>query len=201
MARLSDLPDRDRNRSVRVQQCLATAGIDQELRVLFLADLAFWGAAGMVHEPSSCWSAGAAGNRRPNKPVQRGHACLADQPMQYAESADGTRVAYRRFGSGRPVVFVGGALSTAEAAGPLAAAFAEAGLQGVTYDRRGRGGSGDTAPYAPEREAEDLRAVIDAVDGAAVVLGHSSGAHRFRPRGRNRCVRCCRCSRRLRAYR
>jgi len=74
------------------------------------------------------------------------------------------------------VVFVGGALSTAEAAGPLAAAFAEAGLQGVTYDRRGRRDSGDTAPYAPEREAEDLRAVIDAVGGAAVVLGHSSGA-------------------------
>ena len=74
------------------------------------------------------------------------------------------------------MVFVGGALSTAEAAGPLATAFAEAGLQGVTYDRRGRGGSGDTAPYAPEREAEDLRAVIDAVGGAAGVLGHSSGA-------------------------
>ena len=101
---------------------------------------------------------------------------MTDQPTQYAESADGTRVAYRRFGSGRPVVFVGGALSTAEAAGPLAAAFAEEGLQGVTYDRRGRGDSGDTAPYAPEREAEDLRAVIDAVDDAAVVLGHSSGA-------------------------
>ena len=46
----------------------------------------------------------------------------------------------------------------------------------VTYDRRGRGESGDTPPYAPEREAEDLRAVIDAVGGAAVVLGHSSGA-------------------------
>jgi hypothetical protein len=101
---------------------------------------------------------------------------LTDQPIQYAESPDGTRVAYRRFGSGRPVVFVGGALSTAGAAGPLAAAFAEAGLQGVTYDRRGRGDSGDTSPYAPEREAEDLRAVIDAVGGAAVVLGHSSGA-------------------------
>ena len=101
---------------------------------------------------------------------------MTDQPIQYAESSDGTRIAYRRFGSGRPVVFVGGALSTAEAAGPLAAAFAEAGLQGVTYDRRGRGDSGDTAPYAPEREAEDLRAVIDAVGGAAVVLGHSSGA-------------------------
>jgi hypothetical protein len=80
---------------------------------------------------------------------------LTDQPIQYAESADGTRIAYRRFGSGRPVVFVGDALSMAEAAGPLAAAVAEAGLQGVTYDRRGRRDSGDTGPYAPEREAED----------------------------------------------
>jgi pimeloyl-ACP methyl ester carboxylesterase len=102
---------------------------------------------------------------------------LTDQPTQYAVSTDGTRIAYRRFGSGRPpVVFVGGALSTAAAAGPLAAALAEAGLQGVAYDRRGRGDSSDTSPYAPEREAEDLRAVIDAVGGAAVVLGHSSGA-------------------------
>jgi pimeloyl-ACP methyl ester carboxylesterase len=101
---------------------------------------------------------------------------VTDQPTQYAVSADGTRIAYQRLGSGRPVVFVGGALSTAKAAGPLAAAFAEAGLQGVAYDRRGRGDSGDTAPYAPKREAEDLRAVIEAVGGAAVVLGHSSGA-------------------------
>jgi pimeloyl-ACP methyl ester carboxylesterase len=99
-----------------------------------------------------------------------------DQQTLHAESADGTRIAYHRVGSGRPVVFVGGALATAAAAAPLAAAFAEAGLQGVTYDRRGRGDSGDTAPYAPEREVEDLRAVIDAVGGAAVVLGHSSGA-------------------------
>jgi pimeloyl-ACP methyl ester carboxylesterase len=101
---------------------------------------------------------------------------LTDQPIQYAESSDGTRIAYRTFGSGRPVVFVGGALSTAEAAGPMAAAFAEAGMQGIAYDRRGRGESGDTAPYAPEREAEDLQAVIDVVGGATVVLGHSSGA-------------------------
>jgi pimeloyl-ACP methyl ester carboxylesterase len=100
-----------------------------------------------------------------------------DRPTTlHAESADGTRIALHRFGAGRPVVFVGGAFSTAAAAAPLAAAFAGAGLQGVTYDRRARGDSGDTAPYAPEREAEDLRAVIDAIGGAAVVLGHSSGA-------------------------
>jgi pimeloyl-ACP methyl ester carboxylesterase len=94
----------------------------------------------------------------------------------HAESADGTRIAYHRVGEGRPIVIVGGALATAAAGAPLAAAFADAGLQGVTYDRRGRGDSGDTAPYAPEREVEDLHAVIDSVGGAAMVLGHSSGA-------------------------
>jgi pimeloyl-ACP methyl ester carboxylesterase len=98
------------------------------------------------------------------------------QPISCTSSADGTRIAYRRFGSGRPVVVVGGALATAEAGAPLATALAGSGLQGVTYDRRGRGGSGDSAPYAPEREVEDLRAVIDAVGGAAAVFGHSSGA-------------------------
>jgi pimeloyl-ACP methyl ester carboxylesterase len=101
---------------------------------------------------------------------------MTDSQARYAESADGTRIAYRCVGSGRPVVIVLGALATAEAGGPLAAALADAGLQGVTYDRRGRGDSGDTAPYAPEREAEDLSAVIDAVGDAAVVFGHSSGA-------------------------
>jgi pimeloyl-ACP methyl ester carboxylesterase len=101
---------------------------------------------------------------------------MTDRSTEYAKSADGTLIAYHPHGTGRPVVLVGGALSTAAAAGPLAAAFAAAGLRGVTYDRRGRGGSGDTAPYAPEREVEDLHAVVDAVGGEAVVLGHSSGA-------------------------
>lgn len=85
-------------------------------------------------------------------------------------------MAFRRFGSGRLVVIVVGALSTAAASGPLAASLAEAGLQGVAYDRRGRGASGDTAPYAPEREVEDLRAVVDAIGSPVTVLGHSSGA-------------------------
>lgn len=101
---------------------------------------------------------------------------MNEQPLEYAYSPDGTPMAFRRFGSGRPVVIVGGALSTAAASGPLAASLAEAGLQGVAYDRRGRGASGDTAPYAPEREVEDLRAVVDAIGSPVAVLGHSSGA-------------------------
>ncbi|MEL4320332.1 alpha/beta hydrolase [Leifsonia sp. YIM 134122] len=96
--------------------------------------------------------------------------------MQHATSADGTPIAFNTVGEGPPVVIVGGAFSTAEAGGPLAAALADAGYRGVTVDRRARGESGDTTPYAPEREAEDLAAVIEAVGGEASVLGHSSGA-------------------------
>jgi pimeloyl-ACP methyl ester carboxylesterase len=96
--------------------------------------------------------------------------------MELIESADGTRIAFHPVGTGTPVVIVGGAFSTSDAGEPLAAALAAEGLQGVTYDRRARAGSGDTAPYAPFREAEDLTAVIEAVGGRAAVLGHSSGA-------------------------
>lgn len=96
--------------------------------------------------------------------------------MNYATSADGTRIGYRVYGEGRSVVIVGGAFSTAEAGAPLATALASTGFRAVTVDRRARGGSGDTVPYAPEREAEDLRAVIDVIGGEAAVMGHSSGA-------------------------
>src|SRR5690606_22998847 len=96
--------------------------------------------------------------------------------MQETTAADGTRIAFNTVGEGRPVLIVGGAFSTAEAGIPLAEALADAGLQGVNLDRRARGESGDTTPYAPEREAEDLAAVIRAVGGEAAVLGHSSGA-------------------------
>ena len=96
--------------------------------------------------------------------------------MEHVESADGTRIAFSRTGTGTPVVIVGGAFSTSAAGEPLAAALAAEGLQGVTVDRRARAESGDTKPYAPFREAEDLLAVIGAVGGRAAVLGHSSGA-------------------------
>ena len=46
----------------------------------------------------------------------------------------------------------------------------------IAYDRRGRGDSGDTAPYAVEREIEDLEALVAEADGSPFVFGHSSGA-------------------------
>ncbi|WP_243073507.1 alpha/beta fold hydrolase [Microbacterium sp. SS28] len=96
--------------------------------------------------------------------------------MHNVTSADGTSIAYDIVGEGPTVVVVNGALSTAADAAPLATALAEAGFRGVTWDRRARGSSGDARASAPEREAEDLAAVIDAVGGDAAVLGHSSGA-------------------------
>ncbi|MFB3739588.1 MAG: alpha/beta fold hydrolase [Candidatus Velamenicoccus archaeovorus] len=94
--------------------------------------------------------------------------------METVRSADGTTIAFERWGRGPALVVVGGALSDRTIVGELAPHLA--GLTVVGYDRRGRGDSGDTAPYAVEREVEDLRAVIDAVAGSAAVFGHSSGA-------------------------
>jgi pimeloyl-ACP methyl ester carboxylesterase len=92
-------------------------------------------------------------------------------------SADGTAIAYSRAGAGPPVVLVDGALNDRALNGPnprLAKVLASR-FTVFTYDRRGRGESGDTQPYAIEREVEDLQAVIDAAGGRAYVYGISSG--------------------------
>lgn len=96
--------------------------------------------------------------------------------MDIATSADGTPIAFERTGEGPVVVIVNGALSTASDAGGLASALVDAGLQAVAWDRRARGSSGDARGSQPEREVEDLAAVIEAAGGRASVLGHSSGA-------------------------
>jgi pimeloyl-ACP methyl ester carboxylesterase len=90
-------------------------------------------------------------------------------------SADGTTIAVERTGSGPPVVLVGGAFNDRSTVAGLAAVLAPD-FTAVTYDRRGRGGSGDAASYAVEREIEDLAAVIGYASGPAGVFGHSSGA-------------------------
>ena len=96
--------------------------------------------------------------------------------MQTTTSADGTTIAFEQVGDGPPIVIVGGAFSVASDGDAIAAALAEAGFRAITVDRRGRGASGDKRGSVPEDEADDLAAVIQAIGGEAIVLGHSSGA-------------------------
>jgi pimeloyl-ACP methyl ester carboxylesterase len=96
--------------------------------------------------------------------------------METVTSADGTEIAFERTGSGPPLVLVHGAT--------LDHRFWE--LSGVrptlaedctvyTIDRRGRGGSGDAEEYTPEREFEDIAAVVESIDEPVTLLGHSAG--------------------------
>jgi pimeloyl-ACP methyl ester carboxylesterase len=95
--------------------------------------------------------------------------------LQAARSPDGTTIAYEADGSGPPLVLVGGALSDRSATAAFVPLLSDR-YAVVRYDRRGRGDSGDTQPFTPEREFEDLEAVIAAVGDPAYVFGHSSGA-------------------------
>ena len=103
---------------------------------------------------------------------------------QTTTSADGTTIAYQAHGEGPAVVIVGGATNRKEDWVELAQALAQDGFTGVTYDRRGRGESGDTRPFAVEREVEDLVAVIEAVSQGGAPAGvhtiSSGGAVAFR---------------------
>lgn len=95
--------------------------------------------------------------------------------MERTSSPDGTGIAYEVRGDGAPLVMVGGAFNDRHAGDDLAQELSTD-FAAVTYDRRGRGDSGDTGPYAVDREIEDLAAVIAAVGGHAFVYANSSGA-------------------------
>ena len=95
--------------------------------------------------------------------------------MQTTKSADGTAIAYDRAGDGPPLVVAVGAFNDRGSFVPpddLTSRFTV-----YTYDRRGRGDSGDTEPYSPELEIADLAAVAEvAAPGSEVfAYGHSSG--------------------------
>jgi pimeloyl-ACP methyl ester carboxylesterase len=95
--------------------------------------------------------------------------------VDITHSEDGTPIAYQRTGSGPALVLVMGAFcdrtSTASLTPLLTPHFTV-----IEYDRRGRGDSGAGGEYAPEREVEDLAAVVGATGGSAFTFGHSSGA-------------------------
>lgn len=97
--------------------------------------------------------------------------------MSTVTSRDGTIIGYTRSGSGPALILVDGALCY-RAFGPMPglAAPLDNDFTVYMYDRRGRGESSDTQPYAIEREIEDIAALIEAAGGSACVHGQSSGA-------------------------
>src|SRR5918997_6634660 len=95
--------------------------------------------------------------------------------MDKVTSRDGTPIAFDRLGEGPPVILVCGAMCDRALMRPTAEELAKH-FTVFNYDRRGRGDSGDTEPYAVEREIEDIGALIVEGGGTASVYGHSSGA-------------------------
>jgi pimeloyl-ACP methyl ester carboxylesterase len=99
--------------------------------------------------------------------------------MSTVTSPDGTVIDYDRYGDGPAVIFIGGAAAYRaidEATTQTAKRLAAEGFTTVDYDRRGRGRSGDTQPWALDHEVEDLAALIEAGGGAAALCTNSSGA-------------------------
>ncbi len=94
--------------------------------------------------------------------------------METVHSADGTEIAFDRSGEGPPLVLVGGAFQDRSSMKTLGMGLQDA-FTVYEYDRRGRGNSGNTPPYAVEREVEDLAAVIEAGGEPAFTFGQSSG--------------------------
>jgi pimeloyl-ACP methyl ester carboxylesterase len=99
--------------------------------------------------------------------------------MRQVRSRDGTTIAYDTQGpADKPsLILVDGAFCS-RAFGPMPklAPHLARDFTVFMYDRRGRGDSGDTAPYAVEREIDDLNALIRDAGGSAFVYAVSSGA-------------------------
>jgi pimeloyl-ACP methyl ester carboxylesterase len=108
----------------------------------------------------------------------------SDEPAEkqeehmHATSKDGTKIGYDRKGAGPAIILVGGATQyrAMDQATPRLADILARHFTVINYDRRGRGESTDTQPYAPAREIEDIAALIAVAGGRAYVFGMSSGA-------------------------
>lgn len=97
--------------------------------------------------------------------------------MNKVISKDGTSIAYEKSGSGEPLILIDGALCY-RSFGPMKkfASLLSNNFTVYWYDRRGRGDSGDSPNYSPDREVEDIEALINEAGRPAFLLGLSSGA-------------------------
>jgi pimeloyl-ACP methyl ester carboxylesterase len=101
---------------------------------------------------------------------------LPEGEMQTVTSADGTRIAFWSSGNGSPILLVHGATASHETTWSLVQPALEARFRVHAMDRRGRGGSADSADYTLQREAEDVAAIVESLGEPVHVVGHSYGA-------------------------
>lgn len=94
--------------------------------------------------------------------------------LETVSSKDGASIAFDRLGAGPPVILVGGGSTDRVVNAPLADLLAPH-FTVLNYDRRGRGQSGDTPPYAVAREVEDIEVLLAQASGSASLYGTSSG--------------------------
>ncbi|TVQ93577.1 MAG: alpha/beta hydrolase [Bacteroidetes bacterium] len=99
--------------------------------------------------------------------------------METVISKDGTEIAFKRTGSGPPLVLVHGGAGSNQKRWDIGGVRAALAGNYTVYaiDRRGRGGSGDNGEYSLEREYEDVAAVVNSIDEPVTLLGHSLGAN------------------------
>ena len=96
--------------------------------------------------------------------------------MEKVTSADGTTIAFDQLGEGPPLVLVAGRVVRPVDRRTARRRRSPRHFTVLNYDRRGRGDSDDTLPFAVEREVEDLDVLLAAAGGSATVVGLSSGA-------------------------
>ena len=94
--------------------------------------------------------------------------------METVTAADGTEIAFERYGDGPPLIALHGSSATGESLQPIVSQLA-ADYTVIVPDRRGRGASGDGDDYSLDREVDDIQALVDAVDGDPAVVAHSFG--------------------------
>jgi pimeloyl-ACP methyl ester carboxylesterase len=97
------------------------------------------------------------------------------QTIETIRSKDGTSLAYRRSGTGPPLILVHGTAGSYIRWAPILPAL-ESHFSVYALNRRGRGESGDAENYAIEREFEDVGALVEAIEAPVYLLGHSYGA-------------------------
>ena len=99
---------------------------------------------------------------------------IFERTMKTTYSADGTCIAFWKTGSGPPLLLVHGGVCDHLAWYFVTPLLAQR-FTVYSFDRRGRGSSGDTPPYAVEREVEDILAMLSTIGEPAHLLGHSAG--------------------------